>query len=198
MNLQEQTYRMKSLISKMGGIFSEVRKDPSEVNTNEMGLFIYGNGYTLYNPIEDKVYATMEINKLNSGNYSVGGVAAEYGYGVLIYELVMTHIYPKALMPTRDGDVREGAINIWQRFLNTRPDVKKIKMTQDDEDYSWEVHDDFGDDGFEFVQTKYYYNGLEDILNKLIVRAKKYDEDNIISFEEVKTKGEDYWLEKYD
>lgn len=184
---------MKNLIRK---ILKEVRLDPSKLRS-EMGLFVKGNNFTLYNPIEDKVYGHIGVTKLDSGNYYVSGVAAEYGYGPLMYELVMTYIYPKGLLPTRDGDVRGGAINIWNRFLR-RDDVKKKSLTKKDSDFSWEVYEDFGNDpDFKFVQTIYYYNGINDVLNKLLKSGEQYL-SNGLNIDVVDEMGDEYWLSRYE
>ena len=186
---------MKNLIRK---ILNEVRLDPTKLNS-EMGLFInpYGNSFTLYNPIEDKVYAYISINEIESGNYSVGGVAAEYGYGPLIYELVMSYIYPHALLPSRDGDIRGGAINIWERFLKN-PYIKKERLTKKDPDLSWEVYEDMGNDSdVKFIQTRYYYNGLNNLLNQLLIKGKNYINDGI-NLDDVSSMGDGYWLSRYE
>ena len=184
---------MKTLIRKL---LREVRTDPGDVS-EDLGLFIDRNNFTLYNPKEKKVYAYMGIYKLKSGNYSVGGVAAEYGYGPLIYELVMSHIYPKALLPARDGDIRGGSINIWNRFLK-RPDVEKKSLTKKDPDFSWEVYEEFGSGpGFKFIQTSYYYSGLKDLVKKLTKKANEYT-SNGLDLKEVIDSGGDYWMGRYD
>jgi hypothetical protein len=186
MNLQQTIRR----------ILKEIRVDPSTVDS-ELGLFIKNNNFTLYNPNEDKVYGHIGITKLSSGNYYVSGVAAEYGYGPLMYELVMTYIHPKGLLPTRDGDVRGGAINIWNRFLK-RKDVKKKSLTKKDSDFSWEVYEDFGNDpSIKFIQTIYYYNGINDVLDRLLKSGKRYLSDGL-DINVVDEMGNEYWLSKYD
>jgi hypothetical protein len=162
-----------------------------------MGLFIDEDGFTLYDPIEDKVYAYISISKIESGNYSVGVVAAEYGYGPLIYELAMSYIYPHALLPSRTGDIRGGAINIWQHFLKD-PKIKKERLTKKDPDFSWEIYEDMGNDpDFKFMQTRYYYNGLNNLLNQLLNNAKNYMDDGI-NLDDVSTMGHNYWLSRYE
>ena len=185
---------MKDLIKK---ILNEVRLDPTKLKS-EMALFIdpYGNNFTLYAPIEDKVYTYIGIYKIDSGNYSVGGVAAEYGYGPLIYELAMSYIYPHALLPSRDGDIRGGAINIWERFLKN-PEIKKERLTKKDPDFSWETYEDMGNgSNVKFIQTRYYYNGLNNLLNQLLIKGKNYINDGI-NLDNVSSIGHEYWLSRY-
>jgi hypothetical protein len=114
-----------------------------------------------------------------------------------MYELVMSHIYPNGLLPTRDGDVRGGAINIWNRFLK-RSDIEKKGLTKKDSDFSWEVYDDFGNDcDFKFVQTIYYYDGVKNILNQLISNGKKYLSEGL-DINYVDNMGDEYWLSRYE
>ena len=190
-----------------------------EPNFENIALFKYHNSFTLYNTIEKKVYGYIGINKSEGDNYYVGGVAAEYGYGHIMYELAMSYVYPKGLMPTRDGDIRSGAVNVWERFLK-RKDVEKKRLTKKDADFSWIFYEDYGSSkeyGSHYVQTLFYYDGKKDLLNKLLIKAEEYilieakkeakkigwDIDKSIigikesKFLEIHKLGEEYWLDKY-
>lgn len=192
---------MKNIIKRLlletskNKVLKEIRVNPSDINPN-LGLFIIDDNFTLYDPKENKIYGHIGVTKLKSGNYYVGGVAAEYGYGPLMYELVMSYIYPKGLLPNRDGDIRGGAINIWNRFLK-RTDVKKKKLTKKDSDFSWEAYEDLGNGpDVKFIQTIYYYNGVSDILKKLIRNGKKYLSTGL-NIDDIDNMGNDYWTERY-
>lgn len=169
-----------------------------------IGLFIqktHGSIHlNLFDPIKDKVYATISIHGLDSGNYAVSGVAAEYGYGSLMYELAMTYIYPRALMPTRDGDVRTNAINIWNRFLS-RGDVRKDHIVQDDNDFPWEYYEDMGDDlndsGSRFMFTRFYYDGAKKTLDELSSRGDRYLRDGVVDLSDVDYKSSEFFSDMY-
>jgi hypothetical protein len=178
-------------------ILGESRIVPDDLKESNIFLFIKGMDYVLYSPKMDKVFATISLSRLKSGNYFVSGVAAEYGYGPIIYEIAMSNIYPNGLLPTRDGDIRQGSINVWNKFLK-REDIKKEFLKPDDKDFSEEYDEEFGSGGDlqNIVQTRFYYSGLNDFIIDLKRKGEEtinssHDLDNIIQ------KGEDFWLDKY-
>lgn len=126
--------------------------------------------------IVDKNYKILSGISLGirNGEYYVGGVASnqDLRIGVLIYEFIMMNVYPKSLMPSRDGDVRGGAMYIWEQFYNNREDVKKETLDIKDEDYSFSILS--GDDYYMSYDEKLEY--LEEIKDEDIRRGT---DDNI-------------------
>jgi Acetyltransferase (GNAT) domain len=90
---------------------------------------------TLYNPSEDKVYAMIVLN-LEDGLYELARVAAEKGFGPLIYEIAMTLVYPQSIVPPRWGDIKPEALNVFKKF---GPNVKREKISLDDQSYSTQI-----------------------------------------------------------
>lgn len=171
---------------------------------DDLALFIKGNGnvrdMTLYDPKDNLVYGHIGIHKLSSGNWAVGGVAAEYGYGPLLYELAMTYVYPHGLMPTRDGDVRGATQNVWERFLK-RDDVAKEDIEEGDSDFPMDYYEDIGgeedDPELSFMYRRYYYDGAGDLLKKLKRKMFEYLRAGV-KLSDVDRRGNEYWLTKYD
>ena len=172
-----------------------------------IGLFIStdsrwkgsGNAYsmTLYDPKEDKVYGHIGVGRLESGNFQVGSVASEKGYGPMMYELAMSMVSPKGLLSSREGDTRSEAIEVWNKFLK-RKDVRKEKVMKKDPDFSWETYEDLGNDPMaRFTQTRYYYDGAKGALDRL----KKVGDSYLASglkLDDIDDKGNNYWLDRYD
>ena len=73
----------------------------SKIITNDSDIYIVDENYNLLSGIG---------LGMSGDQYYVGGVASnqDLRIGVLVYEFAMMHIYPKSLMPSRDGDVRGG------------------------------------------------------------------------------------------
>lgn len=89
---------------------------------NDGGLFLLYNsklkkplGYVSFGYIPD-----LDV-------FSVGGIYSEHGYGPLLYEIVMTYIYPKGLTLSQDSGTSQDAQNVWEKFVS-RGDVKKEKI----------------------------------------------------------------------
>jgi len=130
------------------------------------GLFVraINQGYdiVLYDPKAKNAYATITISQRDylGPNYFVSGVAAERGFGPVIYEAAMMLINKegKGLMPTRDGDVRSEAWTVWERFF-ARADVKKDTMSPKDEFFRYDI---LGD-SFEFESEEDFNEFLDEI-----------------------------------
>jgi len=72
---------------------------------------------------------TAEPNDYCGDNtYEVRYSAALSGYGPLLYDLVLSHIYPGFLVSDR-GSVSPQAQKVWNFYFNNRPDVNKQLIT---------------------------------------------------------------------
>jgi len=151
-----------------------------------------------------------------NNDYYVSGVAAERGFGPFIYELAMMHLNKenKGLMPTRDGDVRGDAWNVWERFFKTRPDVEKRTLELLDPGFNFNIIDDYYWDSDEekiedysvlspenkeslaVFNTAYLMKPTEEYY-KLIDIANKWVEKGFDK-QKAADAGEALWDEKYD
>ena len=128
--------------------------------TNSTALFIrtINQGYdlVLYDPKNKRTFAVITISQRDhyGKNYFVTGVAADKGYGPFIYELAMMHLSKEeiGLMPARDGDVREAAFGVWEKFYK-RNDVDKITFPSNNNYFRFDIlgfeRSDFDDDEFD-------------------------------------------------
>ena len=138
---------MKQLIKKLlrEGLLGESAFTTADLPEGT-GLFIKGGSLTLYNPededdVDGKVYADITIEPTGFGNYyDVSLVAAEKGFGPLIYELAMMYIHTIGgkLMPSRGGSIRDGAMGIWLKMYN-RKDVNKETFKIKDDEFIFDV-----------------------------------------------------------
>lgn len=135
---------MKNLIKKLlrESLLGEVVINQSNIS-EDIGLFLLpGNTIVLYDMVEyddsDRyvgVKGTITIRDEN-GRYSVNKVAALKGYGPIMYELAMQHVYPKPLISDREGDTRQGAINVVNKFVSgINPNIDVVKLTPGDKYY---------------------------------------------------------------
>jgi hypothetical protein len=138
---------MKHLIKKLlrESLIDEAAKRMSTL-PDTTGLFITqtnsGAEMTLYDPKSDEVFATITFSShITLGPYfNVGGVAALRGYGPFIYELAMMYAdsHNSMLMPSRDGDVRGDAWNVWENFFK-RSDITKNTMKLEDDLFRFDI-----------------------------------------------------------
>lgn len=83
----------------------------------------------LLHSVTDKItYAQAQIRQIDEDTYSVKTMSAESGYGPLMYDIVFSYIYPKCLMPDRNGQVSQEAWAVWEYYFNKRNDIKKTSL----------------------------------------------------------------------
>lgn len=131
---------MKTIIKKLlrEGLLDETMLNSSNL-PKETALFSKNNGIymSLYDPINKNTYGMISAS-LRGDFYDMNSVASEKGFGPYMYEFAMMKAYSngKGLVPSRNGDIRSGALNIWLRFYD-RKDVKKISIAPFDKNGEW-------------------------------------------------------------
>ena len=187
----------------------------------DAGLFVKDNGtwvnFMLYSKSEDKLYGVITIEDLNKdGNIrSVGRVAAEKGYGPMMYEIAMAYINPSYLMPSRDGDIRTAAWEVWKKFYQRNDIVKKTLEIQD-ELFSFVIatgdsHEDFDSPEEKqemFDELPYYdkktvmvfntmYQYRNPMILKLIYKADEQLNNKEVDIKDLGTLAVSYFGRKY-
>lgn len=135
----------KIIVEEIKSFLDEAAMKISDL-PEDTALFIQkwdtGYEYTLYNPEMDKVFAYLATSQRDRfGDYPyVQAVAADKGYGPLIYELAMMHSYEMntGLMPSRYGDITEKARRVWEKFYN-RGDVNKTTLDLNDDNFRFDI-----------------------------------------------------------
>lgn len=188
----------------------------------DTGLFIKDNGtwinFILYSKYENKIYGVITTSDINSSFklQEVGRVAAEKGYGPMMYEIAMAYINPGYLMPSRDGDIRSGAWNVWKNFYE-RKDVIKKTLDPKDELFSFVIATGDSHEDFESPDEKQeMFNELPDydkktvtifntmyqyrnpMILKLIYQADEQLNNKEISMKDLEILAVRYFEGKYD
>lgn len=138
---------MKILIKKLlrEGLLDEAALTTSNLPKGT-GLFAKeqnSNELVLFNPSTKQAYAIINFvhNRSQSDFHYVIAVAAEKGYGPLIYELAMMYVASKhnnLLTPTRGGEIRSKAFNVWKKMYN-REDVIKKTLQPTDKNFNYDI-----------------------------------------------------------
>ena len=187
----------------------------------DTGLFVNDNGswlfFILYSKSEDKVYGTITTSDINGSNkiQEVGRVAAEKGYGPLMYEMAMAYINSGSLMPTRDGDIRSEAWNVWKKFYE-RKDIGKKTLDISDELFSFVIVTGDSREDFESTEEKQelfddmskydqqtvtifntMYQYRNPIILKLIYKADEQINNKEVTLNDLKNKAVQYFQNKY-
>jgi len=199
--------------------FNEAMKSSRDLDPG-VGLFIYEDTLTLYNPNNDKVYGYVGLKSVKNPIffrtkeglfYTFPAIAAQSGFGPLIYEFALMYVKTKDsnLMVARDGDIRDKAFNVWKKFYN-RADVLKKTLPMSHKAYNFAIVT--GDDDFSGMPKEIEYefhtqNGNEkDIIiyntmmsmepsKEFFSLQEKYTD---LDLEEISDMGRDFFSEYYN
>lgn len=103
-------------------LLDEGRINPNDLDDNIIAVEGRGPSITLFNISNKEV-----LGYINVYNNQVSGVATKKGFGPLIYELGMALVYPKGLQSDRHGNSSDGAIRMWNYFMDGNNNQVKIK-----------------------------------------------------------------------
>lgn len=121
-------------------------------------------------------------------------VAAEKGYGPIMYEFGMMLIYSKFLVPTRDADIRGTAFGVWEKFTQ-RADVEHLVLDEEDPGFS-EDYFDMGDEAAVVGNTACRKSPSGEF-KQLIAKGEELGNKYKISKERVKQDGDNFFGYKY-
>ena len=129
MNKYFKLFEQHRLYDRLPSGFKIVKYDKEYRYTDDTYVCIY------ITDSEYNILSSIEAVSIED-NYYVGGSASKLrGLGALAYEFTMMSIYPSGLMPNRDGDVREKAFNVWEKFYE-RNDLEKESIAFSSSQYS--------------------------------------------------------------
>jgi len=192
---------MKNLIKKL---LRESLLDEAAFTSSHLpegtGLFAKeqnSSELVLFNPKTKEAYGIINFVYIsgNSDFHYVIAVAAEQGFGPLMYQLAMMYIADKHnnyLAPARDGDIKSKAWNIWDKMYQ-RDDVTKKTLPITDEKFYYDIlfpSEEVGPDEREEAFNELEPNEQRDLLifnsgytmkptsdyQRLMSIAQKYDE----------------------
>jgi hypothetical protein len=139
----------------------------NDESLNNSGLFITTDYLVLYDFVEDKIMGVAGVYDLGP-IFHLAIVASEDGYGPLMYELSMTHAYPKGVTTDRDSSTSKAAFNVFEKMYN-REDVKKESLPTNDENYV-----DYKDEYVNQILNSVYYFEDRQTYDYLAGKAKQY------------------------
>lgn len=120
--MSKEIREMIDKVKNFKQFFNEGRINFSDLDNNIIAVLGRGPSITLFDTTNNEVLAYINLY-LNQ----VSGVAAKKGFGPLIYELGMALVYPKGLQSDRHGNSTDGAIRIWNYFMDGGNSKVKVK-----------------------------------------------------------------------
>lgn len=144
---------LSTLLEYLDENMDEAAKSVREAISEKLAAYVSKNFIILYNPktalnnINDNIHLDYSLediisfenamigyinieqnNSCGTNTYEVKNSVALSSYGPLLYDLMLSHIYPNYLTPDRNS-VSSQALKVWNYYLNNRPDVNKILIS---------------------------------------------------------------------
>lgn len=177
---------------KLSEIFDELLEGRVKINdTKDLAVIFIreDNIFLLIDTTTAKPMGYIGFGLTQGDVYGIYGAYAEKGYGPLLYELVMTYVYPKGITMSDDSSTSADAMNVWEKFASaSRNDVKKepIVRTNPTDKEEWfdsmygedPEQDKWIDRGRELHNTKFIYTFGMDKLKTLMVKGDEYLKQN--------------------
>lgn len=151
---------------------------------NNSGMFL------LYDVVNNSAIGYIQFCYVVNGDIFTSGIYSKNGYGPLLYEIVMTWVYPKGLAPSQDSGTSDDANVVWDKFKK-RDDVKKTHIERNGmSDKEEDLIDGCGGDEECLKQVKkiidlhnirFTYTFGISFLNKMIEKGEIYKIKNNLS-----------------
>jgi len=172
-------------------------------DTNELALVYIKNNniFLLFNTVIKEPLGYIGFDLTDGDVYGIYGAYAQHGYGPLLYELVMTLVYPKGITMSDDSATSSDALNIWEKFMERgdviKKPIKRNRTTEKEEILKSDIP--FGDDKYmswvDRVIKLHYTQFIGDFgknkLNELIIKGNQFVRENPT----INLMGAVYWLE---
>jgi hypothetical protein len=175
---------------KLSEIFDELLEARVTINDTDNLAVIFireDNIFLLIDTTTGKPMGYIGFGLTEGDVYGIYGAYSEKGYGPLLYELVMTYVYPKGITMSDDSSTSQDAMNVWEKF-ESRNDVEKkpIIRTNPTDKEEWfdsmygedPEQDKWIDRGRELHKTQFIYTLGMNKLKTLIAKGDEYLKQN--------------------
>ena len=141
-----------------------------------------------------KSVAIITLRRVSNRAWGVTTVAADGGFGPLIFEVGMMYVSPSGICKDRIGETKDGALSIWKKFIEDRIDVKKIAIKEDEPEYS--IKNAENPTKF-FMENIICFKKPSIWLGKLISKGEVLIAQTGISIHEIDEIGRNYFVDRY-
>lgn len=180
----------------IGEVLSEEAKD--------FGAFGPNIGLVINKPNSDQLwlnffdFSTMKcvgvitLRHLENNTWCVTTVAAEEGFGPLMYKAGMMAVYPGKICADKLGHPSKAAINIWHKFFVNSGEIKKEPISQNSI-----IYKEYGNDDLDIILNQTYSRPTSFWFNKILDRGEKLSKEKQISSEYIRHICSKYFQERY-
>lgn len=175
---------------KLSEIFDELFEARVTINDTKNLAVIFireDNIFLIINTATGKPMGYIGFGLTQGDVYGIYGAYAEKGYGPLLYELVMTYVYPKGITMSDDSSTSQDAMNVWEKFasrndVEMKPIIRTKKTNKemwfDNMSRDYEDTPDWIERARELHKIQFIYNLGKSELDTLIAKGDKYLKQN--------------------
>lgn len=179
------------LVNEQANTFFDIGPNIGLVISKDTGNQKYLN---LFDFKEKRCVGVITLSNISNRAWGVTTVAADNGFGPVIYEVGMMFVYPQGICVDKFGPTKDGAFTVFKKFADEREDVRKIKVKENDEEFSNRYMEDeakFYLDNLIFFKTKSIW------LKKLIEKGYMLMDKTKISPEIIDYTCREYFKSRY-
>lgn len=176
---------------------SEMAKDFFDLDPN-VGLVILKPSSEqiwlhLFNFKTKQCVGIITIRKISDRAWTVTTVAAEKGFGPLMYKIAMMAAYPSAICSDRVASSSKDDINVWRNFLKIPSEVKRQIIKPGEVEYK--VFTD--DEEKEMILNQLYSRPISSWFKKALERGNKLMTNYKINQDEISQICRNYFMKRY-
>lgn len=186
---------MNSLRKLIREVIEEGAAGFMSVNQNTGLVIEHGNKriiLSLFDFSKKECIGTITLKNVSDRAWYIDTVAAEYGFGPLMYELAMMAVYPAGICV--GGPTNEKAFSIFDKFSSLRGDIRKVKINPVDSEYNVSYQSDEKKDYLSnliFMRTKSIW------FDKLLSRGEMLLKKTSMRNSDINDLSKEYFLGKY-
>lgn len=186
---------MNSLRKLIREVIEEGANGFMSVSQNTGLVIEHGNKrivLSLFDFSKKECIGTITLKNISDRAWYVDTVAAEYGFGPLMYEIAMMAVYPAGICV--GGPTNDKAFSIFDKFSSLRGDVRKVKINPGDSEYNVSYESD---------EKKHYLSNLIFMrtksiwFDKLLLRGEMLLKKTSIKNSDINDLSKKYFLDKY-
>lgn len=132
------------------------------------------------------------LRNIEKDNWAVTTVAAEKGFGPLMYKAGMMAVYPGKVSADKFGRPSNAAIEIWNKFFINSGEAKKEPIAKDSISYK-----DYGDEDLNIILNQLYSRPTSAWFNKMLARGESFLKTKSMNPESVRKICSDYFMGRY-
>ena len=173
---------IRQMIDKIRYYINENTSFEEIINNDNLVLNMFGNSLTIYDMTfinsKEPVYGVLGcigVEENEDGFFEVLRIAGQKGFGKIMYILSMEFVYPKPIMISRDGDIKENAFIVIKKIFDNPPNTVKIIQKLPNQDgyidcLDWGC-DDENEEFFKIYNTEFHSN--KNYINKFKITKNK-------------------------